>query len=167
MSKANNAIRCASEAGYRTRKDGSIISPKGRNLKLHPNSAGYLTFSTKQDGRTRNVPVHRLVAYEKYGDVIFKNGVITRHLSGDKLDNRRSNISIGTYSQNRLDMPRHIRLELSINAASKLRKLSARQLTEFRKDREKGASLNFLASKYKISKCCASYVVNGKTYQNS
>jgi hypothetical protein len=52
-----------------------------------------------------NVPVHKIIAYIKFGDDAIKRGIVTRHLNDCKLDNSWDNIGIGTPKDNWHDMP--------------------------------------------------------------
>ena len=54
---------------------------------------------------------------QKFGDKIFEEGIVVRHLNGDSLDNSWENISIGTNSDNCLDKHPVVRKEVAINAA--------------------------------------------------
>ena len=165
LSKNAQFIIYAHERGYRVQEDGSVVSGRGRLLKLFCRS-GYLAFAIQNRARSLKgrIPVHRMHAYQIFGDIIFQKGVQVRHLSGDKEDNTKLNLAIGTASQNSMDRSGDERLTQSLRAASKKRKLSAEMLDSFRRDREEGMSLSRLARKYGISKTAASYIVNGKTY---
>lgn len=41
--------------------------------------------------------IHRLQAYQKFGDKIYEDGIVVRYLNGDRYDNSYDNIGIGTY----------------------------------------------------------------------
>ena len=46
---------------------------------------------------------HRVVAYKKYGDVMFEKGVVVRHLDGDKRNSSPGNLILGSRSDNSQD----------------------------------------------------------------
>lgn len=56
-------------------------------------SEGYVVRSEMQDGSKRTIYLHREVAGTP-------PGMLTDHINGDRLDNRRSNLRIATPSQN-------------------------------------------------------------------
>ena len=57
-----------------------------------------------------NCLVHRLQAYQKYGEDIYKKGIVCRHLNGNPLDNSIDNIAIGTQSDNMMDRKKEDRI---------------------------------------------------------
>ena len=89
--------------GYRAFDDGSIIGKNGNKLNLWMRSM-YLHFSVKKDNKVLKIPVHRFIAYIKYGDKLFEKGIVARHLDGNHLNNNFNNIEIGTQSDNKKDM---------------------------------------------------------------
>ncbi|MFE0413609.1 HNH endonuclease signature motif containing protein [Streptomyces tendae] len=86
----------------RRRLDGRRI--RGRWLKGSPNSKGYLTVHLYRDGRYTK-GVHVLVAEAFHGPR--PAGQVVRHLNGDPSDNRASNLTYGTQSENTRDAVRH------------------------------------------------------------
>lgn len=67
---------------------------------------GYLDFGYYKKGLgKRRIRVHRLVAYQKYGDRIFEEGIQVRHFDNNSENNLDENIRIGTPSQNMMDCP--------------------------------------------------------------
>src|SRR5690625_6295787 len=81
--------------GYKVTDSGKVIGIKGKELKLMNNGKGYLFFHMRVKGRKRAVPVHRLVAYTKYGDELFKHEMV-RHLDNVKQLNLTYNCVSGT-----------------------------------------------------------------------
>lgn len=111
----------AFEAGYRV-VNGKVISPRGKVRQVHKNKSGYFQFGYKMnDGRVRQVEVHRLVSYEKFGDKIFEPSIQTRHMDNNCLNNLHVNIEIGTPQQNCLDMPVELRVQRALYASSFLK----------------------------------------------
>lgn len=64
--------------------------------------------------------VHRLQAYQKFGDKIFENKIVVRHLNGNYLDNSWDNILIGTFSDNKMDIPKENRIKSATTASRKM-----------------------------------------------
>lgn len=92
--------------GYRASAAGRVWSDK-RGRYLTPNSGkdGYLRVGLRQEGRTRTVYVHRLVALAYLGPC--PEGQEVRHLNGCPADNRVENLAYGTHLENMADMRAH------------------------------------------------------------
>ena len=109
FSKVNLAVKHANEKGYKILSNGRVMSPFGKLLKIKTSSKGYAVFSVRYKGDSYPVPVHRLCAYQKYGDIIFSCDCV-RHLDGNCLNNAHENIEIGSFSDNQMDKPKNIRV---------------------------------------------------------
>jgi hypothetical protein len=168
MSKLNR-IKIAYEQGYRVR-NGEVFSGKGNKLKLRLNDFGYPMFSfrvqvkylTEQRRKTHIVHVHRLVAYQKYGDAMFEPGIVVRHKDGNPLNAQPDNILIGTHSDNMMDKSVESRRKSAIAATVKNRVLTDEQVVALKHDRHVlGMSYRLLAIKYGIrDKSHAHYIAN-------
>jgi len=122
LSRCSQVLMETFQKGYRVNEEGDVISPKGLKPKLRVDTRGYLccTVSTNHiNGYQERYPllVHRLVAYQKYGDKLFQAGLEVRHKDGEKLNNSFDNILIGTHTQNMMDIPSDQRLKRSLHAA--------------------------------------------------
>ena len=116
LSKNNQLILKAYEAGYRVDRAGNVISPhSGENLRLNLRK-DYYQFGIGHAGK---VKVHRLQAYQKYGPKIFAEGIQVRHLNGNAKDNSYQNIAIGTASDNMMDKPKWLRVKQASQAHKK------------------------------------------------
>jgi hypothetical protein len=84
--------------------DGRIITRtlKGRILTPCVNKRGYESLVLRHDGKNRTYEVQRLVALAFLGPR--PEGHETRHLDGNRLNNRLDNLAYGTRSQNQLDV---------------------------------------------------------------
>lgn len=104
--------------GYRIDENGRAISPLGNILKprFKSRDSKYLTFCVKIGNKTHDVPYHRMVAYQKYGDLLFMSDCV-RHLNGNSLDNSYDNIEIGTARDNIMDEPVEQRIAQAIKAS--------------------------------------------------
>ena len=109
LSKKNKAILAAVKKGYKVTKEGKVTSEFGE-VKLNNNKDGYPQFSIRLFSEVVKVSVHRLQCYQKYGDKIFKKGIVCRHLDSNPSNNSFDNLSIGTQSQNMMDMPKEKRI---------------------------------------------------------
>lgn len=52
--------------------------------------------------RVRYFQEHRVVAFRKYGEIVFEKGIMVRHLDGNKLNNTPNNLAIG-YNQDNVN----------------------------------------------------------------
>ena len=106
-----NIIIEAYNKGYRV-IEGNLYNPKSILIK-GSTIDGYL--STRITKHGKNLFFHRLLAYQKYGDDLFKEGIEVRHLDGNPLNNSVDNITIGTHSDNMMDIPKDKRIKRSSN----------------------------------------------------
>ena len=97
-------------------------------------TSGYYNFNIKINKKTYHVPIHRFVAYQKYGSLLFNTGMVVRHLDGVPKNNSESNIVLGTASDNMMDIPKNIRLEKSRRAASFKIKHSVKAVQKLRQE---------------------------------
>jgi hypothetical protein len=65
---------------------------------------GLCRFTFKLVGVSINIAIHRLQAFQKYGDLLYEEGTVVRHLNGDPGSNAWDNIAIGTMSDNMFDI---------------------------------------------------------------
>lgn len=157
MSKRNENLILSNKKGYKIDYDGNIINNKENLLNGFIDNRNYKAFSIKENKKVFNVLVHRLQAYQKYGDKMFEKGIVVRHLNGNSLDNSYDNIVIGTQSDNMMDIPKEIRIKKSSNA----NKIHNHNFII--EDRNKGMTYNELMTKYNISsRSTISYIVNKK-----
>ncbi len=161
MSKSNDALRKAAFRGYTVLADGSVVGPRGSPLSLQRVPSGHLRFNVSLGNDRYPVFVHRLVAFNKYGEDALKERVEVRHLNGIPTDNRAENIGIGSHSDNLMDQPAAVRVRRAKHASVSLRKLSDKQVSEMRSDRAKGALYRELCAEYGVSKSTVSYIVRG------
>ena len=111
-----NKEQIAYEKGYRVSKYGDLLNPKGVKIGCL-NSAGYKNTVIRFNKKMLYIATHRLQAYQKYGNNLFKEGIVVRHLNGNKLDNSFDNIAIGTYRDNTMDIPKEQRIRRSIKGS--------------------------------------------------
>jgi len=106
----NTKIINAIKQGYTIDKIGNCYAP---NKKLVGHTAhGYRSFTCCK----QHILVHRFQAYQKYGELLFVDGMVARHLNGNPLDNSWDNIVIGTQKDNMADISVAKRKERAINA---------------------------------------------------
>jgi hypothetical protein len=133
MTKSCMALLFAFEKGYSIREDGTPLNPKGKILSQRKSSDGYRSILVVCFGSKYNVAVHRLQAYQIYGDKLFQKGIEVRHVDGDKENNSVKNIAIGTHSENMMDKPENMRKKWALNAGLKKSPLTPADVVEIKK----------------------------------
>lgn len=118
MSELNNSLLEAYDRGYKILKDGTLINPKGDNVNGSVDRKGYRYTSIRINGKVTKLYFHRYQAFIKFGDKMFEDELLVRHLNGDSLDNSFSNIQIGTNSDNMMDKPEYVRKRDAVYASS-------------------------------------------------
>lgn len=151
----------AFDLGFTIDKDGNVINPKGKKLKCHINSNGYLVFSIRiEKTHTIKIRVHRFQAFFKFGSEIYNNDNVIRHLNGNQLDNSWNNIGIGSQLDNALDKLPEVRAKASYIASRHKIKFDDEIVKQIRLDYENGVSYNKLMNKYHIkSKGTIFYII--------
>ena len=162
VNKKKQALLYAYDRGYRVTPEGEVVSPSGiiRKLKCSKSNPR-LSFTVRSRilGIMDNVFVHRLQAYQKFGEAIFEEGIEVRHLDNDKFNNSYSNIGIGTGIENMMDIPLHERIERSHHAVLKITKHS--EIAEdVRNLRESGATYKDITNKFDISKSTINHILH-------
>jgi hypothetical protein len=147
--------------GYSVDEDGNAHGPSGRKLTRRAGS-GYFAIALKIEGRAMNVEVHRIAAYQLYGEAIFDEVLEVRHLDGDFTNNRSSNLALGTPSQNSMDRLPEVRRSMAVYASSKRRRLSDEEEVALCNDRRKDMEFRDLAAKYQVSVGAAHYIFHKK-----
>ena len=158
----NERVRETFQKGYRVLEDGQVRSPFGVTRVLDADTAGYSRFTVKcSDGCIRGIPVHKLAAYQRYGEGAFASGLEVRHLDNDHTNNALTNIGIGTHSQNLMDAPAEVRRQRAYHASPK--KLSEAQVQSLLEDRAGGMTYKELGMKYGIVKSSISYIIHSRS----
>lgn len=147
--------------------DDGVPLKKNKPIKMYLGSTGYYVIKTKyyvnKKQKDMTIPVHRIQAYQIYGDRIFEPGIVVRHLNSNRLDNKNVNIAIGTPRQNSLDMPKEKRLSMAYHASESLIKYDDTTLLTIKRDKSSGLSYRQLADKFNTSKSEIWYIVNKRT----
>jgi hypothetical protein len=147
----------AEEKGYTITNKGIVISPYKRKVGTYGKNK-YLYFGIRYNKKIIKVYFHRFQAYKKFGNQMFDKNLCIRHLDGNFLNNSYSNIEMGTYSQNSLDIPKEIRINISKYANMKYDENLIKSIKE---DRYKGMCYKELITKYNIkNKSSLSYILN-------
>lgn len=163
MKVINKAIVLAVKKGYHVDCNGNVFyKNKQRVLNKTKASNGRLGFKVrvliKGENKLFTIPVHRLVAYQKFGNKIFKKNVHVRHLDGNHLNNKIDNIQIGTPSQNEMDKSSFVRMKTALRATSFMKKHNHKEIVLMR---NKGMSYEEIMKYTGIkSKGTISFIIN-------
>ena len=92
--------------GYYVNEEGILYNPKGKEIgnKVYQ---PYRFTNIRIDGKKHRITIHRLQAYQKYKNDLYKKDMEVRHINGDSNDNSINNIELGTHSENMLDIPKN------------------------------------------------------------
>lgn len=132
----NQHEKIAHEKGYRVNDEGIVTGLKGSAVGF-THSGGYRKFKIRDDkGNNLDVSIHRLQAYQKFGDSIYEEGMVVRHLDGDPKNNTKDNIAIGTMRDNIMDRPARERLEHALHATSFVRKYDKEEVRAYHKEHQ-------------------------------
>lgn len=166
--KVVQRVLYAADRGYRVDVDGDVLSPSGRRLKLDANSYGYLRFyvRNRRRGLRGSVPVHMLAAYQWHGVGALEEGIQVRHRDGDQSNNARSNILIGTGSENMMDVDANVRRRVSAAGLEARRRmglaLTVDQEIEMRADRASGLTYSELMRKHGVARATVWRALKGE-----
>lgn len=134
MSKYKENIEIAFNKGYKVDLNGNVIyKEKLRKCQIKKDKSNccYYVFNIRNKKSLITIKVHQLQAYQKYGEKIFKDDIVVRHLNGNSLDNSYNNILIGTQSDNIMDIPEEKRKATAIHAASFITKYNHKEIYDF------------------------------------
>jgi hypothetical protein len=125
------------EGNYEVSDRGRVRHARtGRMRIARIDPGGYLALNIWCDGRNVRFKVHLLVLAAFSGER--PSGMVARHLNGDSLDNRVSNLAWGTVAENAADAARHGRLRGEQNGRAKL---TEQQVATIRSSPRSGADL--------------------------
>lgn len=112
---------------YLVSKKGEIYSTRrNRIMKVHLDTYGYPRIELRCENKSVLRLVHRMVLETYVG--IRPEGLVCRHLDGDKLNNQLNNLCWGTQSENGKDAWKHAREHGREGNTCKLTKFSVRQI---------------------------------------
>lgn len=149
--------------GYQIGSDGTLWKTnKGERKQLQgsvehtPYNVKYRAFFLYRSGKQATIRAHKLVAMAFFGEC--PKGHEIRHIDGDGLNNRLTNLAYGTRSENMRDRDTHgtmIRGEKHCFS-----KVSDLQVEEIRRLHAAGMSNQSLAQMFGISKSHVAAIIN-------
>jgi len=163
LSIAQAALIFSYRKGLRISFDGtSVVNTKtGNSIKPYYNKLGYPTFTVRYLNCNRNVAWHRLQALQKFGLKILDDGILVRHLDGDRKNNHLENIAIGSASDNALDMPEQLRKETALAGGRATRALTWDQALAIRSSSKTAKELSI---EFNVSQNTIYRIKNSKMY---
>lgn len=142
QSRHAETVRWAFERGYRVQEDGCCLSPKGRLLIAH--IATGRRYAVIVIRGSHKFCVHKLAAFQLFGEASFADGVHVRHLDGNSRNNSHANLALGTAAENNADKSREALARSGAAAARAVRRLTDEQVDAIRVrygNGERGAAL--------------------------
>jgi hypothetical protein len=161
---SEDVYKLAYEKGYRVNYDGTVSGIYKNTLALGKGSNGYLNFVIRDGNRTRTVPVHRFASYCFFGEELYKHECV-RHLNGDKTDNSRDNLALGSFADNYDDNPNDWKTTFAQKGAATKRKLSEDDVSEIKKLIGIGESCRSIGKKFNVAKSTIHQIKEGKSYR--
>jgi hypothetical protein len=144
--------------------EGTVLSRQGRPLRLSVDSSGYPRFTVAIAGHRFPVRVHRLAAFQRYGEAALEPGVEVRHRDGVRANCRPDNLLLGTRRDNSLDRDPIARRRHGQHAQDGLRRLTQEQAEELRVLKRRGWSFRRLAAHFDVNLGTAWCIVRNRTY---
>ena len=161
LSKQNKLIIEANKRGYLIKNNGTAIGLKNNVLKLNINPKGYYSFNMRfEGGKPTRIFVHKLQAYQKFGDELFNKELQVRHLNGVPSDNSIDNIKLGTGSENMLDILKVDRVKKANMAWKVANPRTENERYKIYDALNEGLSYKEIKEKLGISKGTLSYIKN-------
>lgn len=153
--------------GYFATEDGEVVSMRSGIAKVlaTQNNGGYLrvTVSVRVAGvkERHRFEVHRLVL-KAYAGTPADHALQARHLDGNSLNNKPSNLAWGTTADNAADAVRHGTLGPGMR--SRRRRLTDVQVMEIRRRSRAGASKHHLAQEFGVHPEYIPKIVSGEAW---
>lgn len=170
--KTHEYIRTTYGRGYRMDAlTGEVISPDGnrRPIKLYKGQRyPSFTITCTKDGIKKSVSflVHKFAAYCYYGEAALTS--VVRYLDADTLNIKKSNIALGTKSDNEMDKPKHVRVATAKAARASQSRSPACKLSEadLAWIRARPQSTRVMAATLGVARATIQKALSGKTYDS-
>lgn len=119
--------------GFKISHDGKELTRDDIPVSAYIKN-GYFQHSFGPKKKRQNLRLHRLQAWQKYGEAMHATGIVCRHLDGNPQNNHWDNIAIGTQSENMMDQSTEVRKQRAQNAANALKKHDWQEVRKFYDD---------------------------------
>lgn len=173
MNWNEEVIRHFYNKGYRV-INNQLVDENG-SFKKSSIKNGYMCYGTRLYNKNVHLKHHRLLAYELFGEDIFKKGIVVRHINGNRLDNYPENIKIGTTRDNYYDMtPEQINTGINVLIKNSNticveinRVFDDNTVLKILEDRKNGYTYKELCKKYNTHRSTLNYFFNKSKYVKS
>lgn len=148
--------------GYFASKEGEIFSLGKKGKGLHKMTAckttnGYLKVSLSVAGKTHVRNIHPLILQTFVGPAPSQDHE-SRHLDGNRHNNRLSNLCWGTKKENRQDSIRHGTFHYNRGEEARYAKLNNEKVLEIRRRAEAGENQKEIAKEFGIHQVMVSMI---------
>ncbi len=152
-----------SDCGRVRRRRPSRLLPAGAPIAPIQGSVGYLVVNLSREGRQSSLGVHVLVCASFNG--LPKPGqTVTRHLDGNKQNNRLDNLTWGTHRENARDAVQHGRIARGASHPKGRAKLSAGQVALIKRLLNEGWRPAPIARMYGMTISAICHIRDGGTW---
>lgn len=164
-------IRLAHFKGYRV-VNGGVLNANGkpRKTRIRTRLRNGSAYSVEQftvsdtEGNSFPIPVHRLLAFQKFGEASLAEDIQVRHKNNNSLDNVEANILIGTGTDNALDRTPLSRQE---HAAKGRQTYTVEFIAGLRAAHQAGESYREIEQRTGVSRSMLSYYLSKKAKRTS
>lgn len=161
--QVSNLGRVRSVPRVITTKTGAKRQQPGKLMKSHVQSNGYAAVTISKGGEYRPYNIHVLVLEAFEGPR--PDGMVARHLNGDRLDNRANNLAWGTPAENQQD--RHVHGTATIGEKHPMAKLTLAEVHKIRGFRHHGFSTRWIANRFGISRATVNDIAAGRIWKEA
>jgi hypothetical protein len=175
QSISDKFILSAIERGYYADMQGNVYSPEGNKIgQSQVKKSGHLSVCLYakdiNDRNYQSVLVHRFIAAYHFGPSALQTQCV-RHLNDIPNDNRKTNLSPGTASQNRRDIcPKKLSKLAKANApalVARSRKLTDQAIHDMREQRQlSGTPYAVIADEFGVSAMTTYRAINKQAWKN-
>lgn len=173
LSLSDRFIVAAWSSGYFSDDNGNIYDKDNNRVPVSRTKSGHKRFTCYVSGVNERgwatVLVHRFIAFGKFGTELF-NHPLVRHINSDPSDNSPDNLALGTYKDNRADIPKEVLSKNGKKNAHKLvarsRKLTDEQIRDIRNLRKEGNTFADIANKYGVAVMTVHRAVKNKSWKD-
>lgn len=139
-------------------EDGEVVSLHHKPGRILRQSFSGEYLAVKVAGRTRHI--HRLVCETFHG---IRSGLLVRHLDGDRMNNRLSNLAWGTGAENAADKVLHG--TANHGEQNPQAKLTYEIVAKMRRDRAEGKTFKAISQAYGVSPMTAHRAITGGSWK--
>lgn len=141
-----------------------VLGANWRPVLTHIDRRGYVRATLTSNGVRRYRYIHQLVLEAFVGQRL--PGIETRHLDGNKTNNKLYNLAWGTAKDNANDRDKHGTLVRSIGEKCGAAKLVESEVLEIRRKHAAGATNRYLADEFGVSTATIIAIIYYRTWRH-